>query len=82
MFTDRSDSIEPQTQIQTPTAKHSMELGNSYGTIGGRIVDTEGDRNSTGRTTQSTKLYPLDSQRLNHQPKNIFGLDLGFQAYM
>jgi hypothetical protein len=28
-----------------------MELGNSYGRIGGRIAGPEGDRNSTGRPT-------------------------------
>jgi hypothetical protein len=37
-----------------------MELGDSYGRIGGRIVGSEGDRNSTGRPTESTNLYPWD----------------------
>jgi hypothetical protein len=33
-----------------------MELGDSYGRIGGRIVGFGGDRNSTGRPKESTKL--------------------------
>jgi len=41
-------------QIQTPTAKHWMEHGNSYGRIGGRTVGHRGDTNSTGRSTEST----------------------------
>jgi hypothetical protein len=28
--------------MQTPTAKEQMELGDSHGTIGGRIVGLEG----------------------------------------
>ena len=31
----------------------------------------EGDRNSTGRPTESTNLDPWGSQSLNHQPKNV-----------
>jgi hypothetical protein len=48
-----------------------MELGNSYGRIGGRIVCPEGDRNSTERQTESNKLDSWDSWSLNNQPKNI-----------
>jgi hypothetical protein len=33
-----------------------MKLGDSYGRIRGRIVGPEGDRNSTGRPTESTNL--------------------------
>jgi hypothetical protein len=47
-----------------------MELGDSYGRIGGRITGPEGVRNSTGKPTESTNLHPWDSQRLNYQPKN------------
>jgi hypothetical protein len=38
-------------QIQTPTAKEWIELGDSYGRIGGRIAGPKGDRNSTERQT-------------------------------
>jgi hypothetical protein len=31
----------------------------AYGRIGGRIAGSEGDRNSTGRLTESTNLDPL-----------------------
>jgi hypothetical protein len=54
-------------QMQTPTAKQWVELGSSYGRIEGRIVGPEGNKNSTGRPTESTNLDPWDSQRLNHQ---------------
>jgi hypothetical protein len=33
-----------------------LELGDSYGRIGGRIASPKGDRNSTGRPTESTNL--------------------------
>jgi hypothetical protein len=33
-----------------------MELGHSYGRIRGRISGPKGDRNSTGRPTESTNL--------------------------
>jgi hypothetical protein len=57
-----------------------MELGYSDGRIGGKIVGPKGDRNSIG--TESTNLDPWGSQSLNHQPKNIHGLDLGLPIYM
>jgi hypothetical protein len=44
-----------------------MELRDSYGRIGGRIEGPEGNRNFTGRHTESTNLDPWDSQSLNHQ---------------
>jgi hypothetical protein len=62
--------------------KQWMELGDSYKLIGGRIVGPEGDRNFTGRPTESTNLNPWGSQSLNHQPKNILGLDLCLPAHM
>jgi hypothetical protein len=58
-----------------------MELGDSYGRTG-RIVGHKGDRNSTGRPTESINLYPWDSQSLNHQPKNVHRLDPGLAAHM
>jgi hypothetical protein len=59
-----------------------MKLGDSYGRIGGRIMDPEGDRNSTGRLRESTNLDPWDSQVINHQPKNIYGPDLDLMEHM
>lgn len=52
--------------MQTPIAKQWMELGDSYGRIGGRIAVPEGDGNSTGKPIESTNLDPWGSQRLNH----------------
>jgi hypothetical protein len=69
-------------QIQTPRAKQWMELGDAYGRTGGRTAGPEGDRNSTGRPTESTNLDPWDSQSLNQQPKNIHRLDLCLPAHM
>jgi hypothetical protein len=62
--------------MQTSTVKQRIELGNSYGRVGGRILDSEGDKNSTERPTESTNLDPCDSQRLNQQAKKIYKLDL------
>ena len=36
-------------------------------------VGPKGDKNSTGRQTESTNLDPWGSQSLNHQPNNIQG---------
>ena len=69
-----------QKLTQTDADKHNkqwMELGDSYWRIGERIAGPKRNRNSTGRTTESTNLDPWGSQNLNHQPKNIHGLDLG-----
>lgn len=41
-----------------------------------------GDRNSTRRLTESTNLNPGGFQRLNQQPKNIRGLELGLPAHV
>jgi hypothetical protein len=68
-------------QIQTPTAKQWIELEDSYGRTGERIVGPEGDRNSTGRPTESTNLDPWSSQSLNRQPRNIHRLNLGFPTH-
>jgi hypothetical protein len=54
-----------------PTTEQWMELGDSYGIIRGRIIGPEGDRNFTGRPTESTNLDPWGSQRLSHQPKSV-----------
>jgi hypothetical protein len=64
------------------TAKQWMELGDSYGRTGGRVAAQKGDRNSTGRPTDSTNPDPWSTQNLNHQLKNIHGLDLGLPAHM
>ena len=58
--------------MHIPTDKQWMELGDYWGRIGGRILGTKGDRNSTGRGTESPNLDHWDTQRLNHQPKNIY----------
>jgi hypothetical protein len=58
-----------------------MELGDSYGRIGEMIAGPK-DKNSTGRPTKSTNLDPWGSQSMNHQPKNIPGLDLSLPAHM
>ena len=58
-----------------------MELRDSY-RIGGKFGAPKGDRNTTGRPTESLNLDPWGSQSLNHQPKNIHGLDLGLPAHM
>jgi hypothetical protein len=44
-----------------PQPNSGWSLGNSYGRIGGRIMGPEGDKNSTGRLTESTNLDPWDS---------------------
>ena len=59
-----------------------MELGDSYGRIGGRLEGSEGLRNSTGRPTELTNLDLWGSLSVNHQPKNIHSLDLGLPAHM
>jgi hypothetical protein len=61
--------------MQRPIAKQWMELENYYGRVGGRTEGTEGDRNSTGKPTETWTLE--GSQRLNQQPKNIFQLYVG-----
>jgi hypothetical protein len=42
--------------MQIPTAKHWMEIRDSYGKVGESIEYPEGDRNPTGRPTVSTNL--------------------------
>jgi hypothetical protein len=75
-------STKQLTQMQTPTTKQWMKLGDCYGRIRGRFEGPEGDRNSKGRPTESTNLDPWGSQNLNHQPKNIHRLDLGLPTHM
>jgi hypothetical protein len=45
-------------QMKKLTAKQWMQFGDSCGRTGGRIVNLEEDRNSTGRPTESTNLKP------------------------
>jgi hypothetical protein len=45
-------------QVQRPTAKNWIELQDSYEKAGGRMEGPEGDRNSTGRPTESTDVDP------------------------
>jgi len=63
--------------MQKPSAKHWMELGDSYRRVQGTIVGPKGDRNITGSQTESTNLDPWNSQRLNHQLTSLHGLDVG-----
>jgi hypothetical protein len=46
--------------MQIPTAKHWIEVGDSYGRVGGKIVRTERDGNITGRPRDSTNLDPWE----------------------
>jgi hypothetical protein len=50
--------------------------------VGRRIRGSGGGRNSTGRPTESITYTLGGSQRLDHQPKSIHGLDLGPLAQM
>ena len=61
----------------TQTAKQLMKLGNSYGRVGRRTEGPEENRNFRGRPTESPNMDPWGSQRLNHQLKSIYCLDLG-----
>ena len=53
-----------------------MKCEDSYGRVGERVADPGVVRNSTERPTELTNLVPWGSQRLNHQPNSIPGLDL------
>jgi hypothetical protein len=64
--------------MQRTTVKHWMDLGDSYGRVRGRIEGPEGDRKSTGRSTESTNLDPWGSQKLNYYPKSTQGSNLAF----
>lgn len=61
---------------QRPTAQHWMELGDSYGRVGGRIMGPKGDGNSKGRPTESPNLDLWCLSKTEHQPKNIHRMDL------
>jgi hypothetical protein len=54
--------------MQIPTAKHEVELGQSYGRVGGKIEEDRGVKITWRRSTESTKL----AQRglTETQPKN------------
>ena len=76
-------STQHLTQTKhTATVKKWMELGDSYKRIGRRTAGPKGHGNSIRRSTESTNLNPWGSQSLNHQPKNIYGVDLDLPAYM
>ena len=61
--------------MQTPTAKHWMELGDSYGRVGVRTEGPEGDGNPTGGPTESTSLDLYELQRRRHQSKDAHRLE-------
>ena len=52
-----------------------MELGESYGRVGGRIEGQEEDRDATEDQQNQITWTLGGSQRLNCQPKSIHGLD-------
>jgi hypothetical protein len=60
-------------QISIP--KHWEELGDSYERVGRRVKSPEGDRNSTGRPTESTILDPWVLSETEPPAKNKAGLD-------
>ena len=75
MLADRSllssERLHPAAdsdRYRHPQPNKWIEVGDSYGRIGGRIVGPKGDRNSTGRITGSTSLDQWGSLSLNHQP--------------
>jgi len=68
--------------MQIPTAKEWMELCESYGRIGGKILSLKGGRNSKGRPIESKILYSCGSQTAKHQPKSIHTHDQGLEAHM
>lgn len=53
-----------------------MELGDSYGRVGGRIIGPTEDGNAKGRPTESTNLDLLCLSKTDHQPQNIHRMDL------
>jgi hypothetical protein len=63
-----------QQLTQTDADTHSQTMDGAWGLLlksSRKVVSIEGDRNLTGRPTESTTLDPWGSQRLNHQLKNI-----------
>jgi hypothetical protein len=61
---------------------HWMELGHSYERVKGRFEGTEGDKNSTRRSAESTNLDPWDSQRLNHKQRTYTGWNKAHSTYV
>lgn len=62
--------------MQRPTAKYWVEIGESC-----RRGRTEGARevkDTTSKPTESTTWAYRDSQILNHQPKGLHGMELGY----
>jgi hypothetical protein len=69
--------------MQIPTVKHWVEVGDSYGRVGGRTEGPERDGNSIGRPTDSTKLTPWElSETESPIKKSIHVLDGGPLAQM
>jgi hypothetical protein len=63
--------------MQLPTDRHQMEVGDTYGGVGGRTEGPEVSGNPIGRPTESRNLDHWELQSLSHQPKSIQGLELG-----
>ena len=65
--TSKGSTQQLAQQMQRATAKHWVDLGDSYGGVGGRIESPKGDRNTTGRQSQLTWTF-WGSQRLDLVP--------------
>jgi hypothetical protein len=63
--------IDADTKVKDP-----------YGRIRGRIEETEGDCNPTGKSAVSTNLDTWSSQKLSHQPKRIRGCSETWSMYV
>jgi hypothetical protein len=70
---DRCRHPQPNSRWSLRTLMEEWEEG---------LLALKGIETSTGRPTESTNLDPWDFQGLNHQPKNIPGLDLDLSAQM
>jgi hypothetical protein len=78
-----SERLHPAADSDADT--HSQAVDGAWGLLWKnrrKDCSPKKDRNSTGRPTESANLDPWGSQSLNHQPKNIDGLDLGLPTYM
>jgi hypothetical protein len=60
--------------MQTPTAKHWMEVEDSHGRTGGQIEGTEWGGNFTGRPTVSTNLDPWELSETEPSTKECTGM--------
>jgi hypothetical protein len=59
-----------------------MKVREPYGRVGGRIVGPEGDRNTTGRPTESTNLDPWELSEIEPTSKEHTWAEPRPLAYM